>query len=100
MQKRVLILGAGLAGLSAADTLVDRGYDIIILERAPMGGGCTSSHVDHRDPLKRMSRKATMQMNFPFYCNLNWKTRKMLDGLADLAGVDPRNIDWWRLGNA
>lgn len=100
MTERVVVLGAGLAGLSAADTLVDRGYEVILVERAPMAGGCTSSWIDHRDPLKRKIRKGQMQMNFQFYVNLNWKARKMLDGLGGLGGTDPRGVNWWEVGNA
>ena len=71
MQKSVIVLGGGLAGLRAASVLAVRGYKVTVLERAPMAGGCTSSWVDHRDPEKGMIRKGQMQMNFPFYVNLN-----------------------------
>lgn len=71
MEKSVIILGGGLAGLRAASALIVRGYKVTVLERAPMAGGCTSSWVDNRDPEKGMIRKGQMQMNFPFYVNLN-----------------------------
>jgi hypothetical protein len=67
----VIVLGGSLAGLRAASVLVSGGYKVTVLERAPMAGGCTSSWVDHRDPEKGMIRKGQMQMNFPFYVNLN-----------------------------
>ncbi|MDP3999153.1 MAG: FAD-dependent oxidoreductase [bacterium] len=70
--KSVVILGAGLAGLRSASVLVDRGYQVTVIERAPMAGGCTSSWTDHRDPEHGSIRKGQMQMNFPFYENLNY----------------------------
>lgn len=40
---RVCILGAGLAGLSAADLLSDRNYDVIVLEKDDHSGGLAST---------------------------------------------------------
>ncbi|MBA4379941.1 MAG: hypothetical protein C0393_04530, partial [Anaerolinea sp.] len=45
---QVLIIGAGLAGLSAGIQLAERGVDVTILERAPRAGGLTSSWRDYR----------------------------------------------------
>ncbi|RYC68640.1 phytoene desaturase family protein [Spirosoma sordidisoli] len=39
MSQRVLVLGAGFAGLSAATSLADQGYDVTILEKNSMPGG-------------------------------------------------------------
>ncbi len=39
MPKRVLVIGAGFAGLSAATSLADKGYDVTILEKNEMPGG-------------------------------------------------------------
>jgi len=36
---RVLVIGAGFAGLSAATSLADKGYDVTILEKNDMAGG-------------------------------------------------------------
>ncbi len=82
MRKSVIVLGGGLAGLRAANVLINCGYKVTVLERAPMAGGCTSSWVDHRDPEKGMIRKGQMQMNFPFYVNLN----RWADGLDAYSG--------------
>jgi protoporphyrinogen/coproporphyrinogen III oxidase len=42
-----VVVGAGLAGLVAADTLRQRGVDVTVLERGPRPGGrMTSQHVD------------------------------------------------------
>ena len=40
---KVVILGAGVAGLSAAYELGKAGYDCTILEARPRAGGCWSS---------------------------------------------------------
>jgi monoamine oxidase len=46
--KRVIIIGAGIAGLSAARELADRGYEVIVLEaRDRVGGRCyTDNGID------------------------------------------------------
>ena len=41
--KKIIILGGGLAGLSAADKLLDEGFSVTILEGAPFLGGLASS---------------------------------------------------------
>lgn len=70
-KKEVIVTGAGLGGLCAAYWLSLWDYKVEVVEAAPMAGGCTSSWVDERDPEKGMIRKGQMQMNFPFYVNLN-----------------------------
>jgi len=44
--ERVVVLGAGLAGLTAALELARRGCDVTVLEAAPIAGGRTSSWRD------------------------------------------------------
>ncbi|AUD05248.1 phytoene desaturase family protein [Spirosoma pollinicola] len=39
MPKRVLVIGAGFAGLAAATSLADKGYDVTIFEKNSMPGG-------------------------------------------------------------
>lgn len=39
MESKVLVVGAGLAGLSAARELSHRGYDVIVLEATSRVGG-------------------------------------------------------------
>jgi hydroxysqualene dehydroxylase len=46
MGKSVVILGGGLAGLSAAVFLADKGYDVSIYESSPKWGGRTYSYFD------------------------------------------------------
>lgn len=57
MSKKVAILGGGIAGLSAAHELIERGFDVDVYERRPIfGGKARSMPVDgsatgERDPL-------------------------------------------------
>lgn len=46
MQKSVLILGGGLAGLTAAKRLTDRGFAVKLIEKRPIYGGKVSSWKD------------------------------------------------------
>ena len=39
MPQRILVIGAGFAGLSAATSLADKGYDVTLLEKNDMAGG-------------------------------------------------------------
>ncbi len=39
MPKRILVIGAGFAGLAAATSLAQKGYDVTILEKNSMAGG-------------------------------------------------------------
>ncbi|RZK36644.1 MAG: phytoene desaturase, partial [Hymenobacter sp.] len=39
MPKRTLVIGAGFAGLAAATSLADKGYDVTIVEKNSMAGG-------------------------------------------------------------
>lgn len=46
MKKKVIILGAGVGGLSAGYVLAKQGYEVVIIEKAPIAGGLaiTKSH--------------------------------------------------------
>lgn len=39
MGDRVIVLGAGVAGLTAADELARRGFEVTVYERRPIAGG-------------------------------------------------------------
>ncbi|MEM9848882.1 MAG: FAD-dependent oxidoreductase, partial [Bacteroidota bacterium] len=39
MAKKVIVIGSGFAGLSAATSLADRGYEVIVLEKNKVAGG-------------------------------------------------------------
>ena len=45
MPKKVIVIGAGLAGLSAALTLQDEGVDVTVLECSDRPGGRVTSDV-------------------------------------------------------
>lgn len=45
-RKKVVVVGAGFAGLTAAKRVLDAGHDVTILERRPMYGGKWSSWKD------------------------------------------------------
>ena len=44
MKKKIVILGAGLAGLSCADRLIEEGIDVTVLEKETFVGGLAASH--------------------------------------------------------
>src|SRR6516165_1512934 len=39
MMARVIVLGGGVAGMSAAHELVERGFEVVVLERRDIAGG-------------------------------------------------------------
>ena len=39
MPTRVVILGGGVAGMSAAHELIERGFEVVVLERSDLAGG-------------------------------------------------------------
>lgn len=46
MNKRVVIFGAGIAGLSAAHELAEKGYTVTVFEKFPQAGGVAKSKRD------------------------------------------------------
>ena len=46
MKKRVIVIGAGFAGLSAATNLAERGFDVTVLEGRQVLGGRAYSFKD------------------------------------------------------
>ncbi|NET49258.1 MAG: C-3',4' desaturase CrtD [Merismopedia sp. SIO2A8] len=42
-QERVVVIGAGIGGLTAAALLAHRGYSVLVLEQAAVAGGCAST---------------------------------------------------------
>ena len=39
MSTRVIVLGGGVAGMSAAHELIERGFEVVVLERDYLAGG-------------------------------------------------------------
>lgn len=76
MKKKIVILGGGMAGLTAALYLAERNFEVTILERAPFAGGLASSWPDERDPDKA-EFQYPMKMVFPFYANFHYLMKKI-----------------------
>ena len=39
MSAKVIVLGGGVAGMSAAQELIERGFEVVVLERRDIAGG-------------------------------------------------------------
>ena len=49
MPNKVIVLGGGVAGMSAAHELIERGFEVVVLERGQLAGGkARSIPVDRR----------------------------------------------------
>lgn len=76
-----VILGAGLSGMAAADKLLDAGWKVTIIERAPFVGGLASSFEMNGEYIPKyyhhiVSHNTVTQKYLAYYgCmeNLNWK---------------------------
>src|SRR3989344_196959 len=53
--KKIIILGGGLSGLAAADLLLEKGYEVKILEAANFLGGLASSVLVDNDLIPRFN---------------------------------------------
>lgn len=82
---RVVVVGAGFAGLSAAVALVDAGCRVTVFERAPRGGGRASVFVD-RDSGERIDNG--QHVLFGCYRDTYAFLRRI--GTADRAPLQPR----------
>lgn len=86
--KRIIIIGGGLAGLSAADRLLDNNYEITIIEKAPFLGGLASSFQMEDEEIPRFnhhiikSNTTTLRYleRFDLMGNNTWKKIKMAFG--------------------
>ena len=54
---RVVILGGGVAGMSAAQELIERGFEVVVLERRPIAGGKARSVPVSDDGVGRMGHE-------------------------------------------
>src|ERR1700760_5164991 len=50
MPTRVIVLGGGVAGMSAAHELIERGFEVVVLERRDIAGGKARSISVSDDP--------------------------------------------------
>jgi squalene-associated FAD-dependent desaturase len=80
-----IVIGAGVAGLSAAVRLADAGFAVTVLERAPRGGGRTSVFTD-----RETGERVDNGQHVLFGCYR--ETYALLDriGTAHLAPLQPR----------
>jgi isorenieratene synthase len=76
--KRVAVIGAGVAGLSAAITLARRGFSVTLFEAAAHLGGKLGSFPVELAPGKRVLVSHGFHAFFPHYHNLN----RFLDSLG------------------
>ena len=66
--ERVVIIGAGVGGLSAALDLAARGYQVDVLERAPTVGGKMRQVVVDGAPIDAGPTVMTMRWTFDELC--------------------------------
>jgi glycine/D-amino acid oxidase-like deaminating enzyme/nitrite reductase/ring-hydroxylating ferredoxin subunit len=57
----VLIIGAGITGLSLADELLDRGYQVTLCEAGVVGSGTTGASSGHLDAHPEMGPRALLR---------------------------------------
>lgn len=48
MKKKVVILGGGVAGMSAAHELAERGFHVHVYEARPVPGGKARTRISHK----------------------------------------------------
>jgi 15-cis-phytoene desaturase len=82
MSKKVVVIGAGLAGLSCAVELLERGYTPIVLEAKPYVGGRTASWVE-----QGMHIESGLHRYLGFYTHVPALLRK--------AGLNLRDVVFW-----
>ncbi|MGH3096675.1 MAG: FAD-dependent oxidoreductase [Streptosporangiales bacterium] len=84
---RVVVVGAGIAGLAAATGLAERGVSVVVLEREPQLGGRVSSWTETtRGVTRSMSRG--FHAFFRQYYNLRALLRRGDPGLERLVPLD------------
>lgn len=87
MDHDVIVIGAGLAGLSAADALTESGYDVLVLEREEeIGGRQRTEEIDGF-----LSDRGFQVLNPAYPAVRRWIDVKDLDLQAFGAGVLVRN---------
>ena len=106
-KKRILVAGAGLAGMEAARVLARRGHEVILMEKAEAPGGqwriaSAGAHKhDYRAILpwyERELRRAGVEIRFG--CEVDVRTVASLgvDCTVVATGAEPNNLRVFRLG--
>ena len=102
--RRVLIAGAGIAGLSAALRLHRSGWDVLVVERAPglRGGGYMIGFLGiGYDAAERLGLAAELERTQPdpadlVYLDRNGRQRAVLPAAAQTALLGPRTLSLLR----
>ena len=91
----VLVIGAGVSGLSAAVELVSRGLKVLVCEKAPHAGGRTSSFFD-----KPTSEWVDNGQHLMMGCYTAARRYLQIIGSEHLAELQPvLNIPYYRAGS-
>ena len=67
MKKKVIILGGGVAGMSAAHELVERGYEVHVYEKQPVYVGGKARSVDVPDSAQNGLKPLPGEHGFRFF---------------------------------
>ncbi len=78
-RQTVAIFGGGVAGLTAAHELIERGFDVTVFERRRWGGKCFSSEVadSGRNGRRGLPGEHAYRVPFGFYANLPETMRRI-----------------------
>ncbi len=91
----VIVIGAGVSGLSAAVELASRGLKVLVCEKAPHAGGRTSSFID-----KSTSERVDNGQHLMMGCYTAARRYLQMIGSDHLAELQPvLNIPYYRAGS-
>ena len=86
MAEQVIVVGGGLAGLSAAHTVLEHGGRVLLLDKCPfLGGNSTKATSGINGALTRTQAKAGIDDSADKF------EADIIRGAADLPGGAPRN---------
>jgi geranylgeranyl pyrophosphate synthase/uncharacterized protein with NAD-binding domain and iron-sulfur cluster len=101
MPARVIILGGGVAGMSAAHELIERGFDVVVLERRDIAGGKarsvpvsddgerTSGHQLAANDAKLVGHHLPGEHGFRFFPGFY---KHVIDTMRRIPSFDGRNV--------